>query len=140
MGEMLDKLSLQITSTMKEGNPEKLSALRYLKSVLIENKTSKQPKEEIDVVVAYFKKMKDSISEFPEGHPNICKIQTELEYLKVFMPEEMSIDEVKNLINSIISKLTNPNMGMVMKELTPQIKGRFDGKSASSLVMEMLKK
>jgi len=32
--------------------------------------------------------------------------------------------------------MDNPNMGMVMKELTPKIKGQFDGKRASELVKE----
>ena len=43
------------------------------------------------------------------------------------------------MIEDIKSSMTAPNMGAIMKVLSPQIKGRFDGKEASQMVNDALK-
>ncbi|MBF0361610.1 MAG: GatB/YqeY domain-containing protein [Oligoflexia bacterium] len=138
--DLLEKIGNDIKEAMKAQEKERLSALRCLKSSLLENKTSAKPKAELDVVVAYCKKIKDSIETFPANDPNRDKLHREIEFLKVYMPQELTEDEVKNIISSIIASFPQkPNLGMVMKELSPQIKGRFDGKLANQIVQEMLK-
>ncbi|MBG08921.1 MAG: glutamyl-tRNA amidotransferase, partial [Halobacteriovoraceae bacterium] len=48
---MFDQVTSDIKEAMKAKEKERLNALRYLKSLLLENKTSGKPKPEIDVVV-----------------------------------------------------------------------------------------
>jgi uncharacterized protein YqeY len=135
---MLERLSNDIKEAMKAKEKERLAALRYLKSMLIENKTSTKPQPELDVTISYCKKLKDSLKSFPADSPQHGIVNTELSYLKVYLPKPLSEDEVRTLIQGLISKLDNPNMGMVMKELSPQIKGRFDGKRSTDIVKELL--
>lgn len=135
---MFDRINQDIKAAMKAKETEKLQALRFLKSKLIENKTSKKPIAEQDVVIAYFKKTKDSLSAFPDGHEQKKKIEVELSFLEVYMPEQLDEAKVRDIIEKIKSSLDNPNMGAVMKELSPQIKGKFDGRRASELVKELL--
>ena len=61
------------------------------------------------------------------------KILDEYAVLKDYLPQEMSEAEVIKLIQDIKAAGAK-DMGAVMKELQPQIKGRFDGKRASDLV------
>ncbi|MBF0300171.1 MAG: GatB/YqeY domain-containing protein [Oligoflexia bacterium] len=137
----LEKISNDIKEAMKAQEKERLSALRGLKSSLIENKTAAKPRAEIEVIVAYCKKIKDSIEAFPANDPNREKLHREVEFLKVYMPQELSEEDVRKIIATIISSSPQkPNLGMVMKELSPQIKGRFDGKLANQIVQEMLAK
>ncbi|TDJ08761.1 MAG: hypothetical protein E2O68_01510 [Deltaproteobacteria bacterium] len=136
---MYDRLSEEIKSAMKAREKDRLSALRYLKAMLLENKVSKSPKPELDVVVGHYKKLADSINVFPEGSKQREDVILELTFLKPYMPEALDEAGVANLIGEIIKGLENPNMGMVMKELSPQIKGRFDGKKASQMVIAALK-
>jgi uncharacterized protein YqeY len=42
------------------------------------------------------------------------------------------------MITAIIKLNPSANQGIVMKELTPKIKGQFDGKLASDLVKSLL--
>ena len=59
-----------------------------------------------------------------------------------YMPAEMTEDEVKALIAEIkaATGASSPkDMGKIMKELSPKVKGRFDAKRASALVQEALK-
>ena len=63
---MLDRVNTQIKEAMKSQDKARLSALRMLKSTLLENKTSKAPKPEADVAIAHVKKLRDSLASFPE--------------------------------------------------------------------------
>jgi len=136
---MLDRVSQDIKTAMKEKKKAKLDALRYMKAMLIENKTAPKPKEEMDVVISHYKKLKDSLESYPEGSEMIDKIKSEMEFIAEYMPQPMSKEEVQKLIDEIKGGMDNPHMGMIMKELTPKIKGKFDGKEASQMVKDALK-
>jgi len=137
---MIEQLNNDIKTAMKSKDKVKLDALRYLKSMLMENATSKSPSPELDVVVKQQKKLQEAIDMYPVGHDLRDKAVAELAVVAEYLPKPLSKDEVEGIIKTIISGLENPNMGAVMKELTPQIKGRFDGKLASTMTNEMLKK
>lgn len=131
-------MNQKIKEAMKEKNKPKLEALRYLKAMLLENKTAKKPKEEMDVIIAHHKKLRDSISMYPEGSEQASKIIQEASFIEEFLPQQLSEEEVIQLIKEISSSLDKPNMGGIMKELSPKIKGKFDGKKASELVKSSL--
>jgi uncharacterized protein len=136
--KMIDRVNQDLKEAMKARDKDRMNALRYLKSVLLENKTAKDPKPELDVIISYSKKLKDSLESYPEGSEAVAKIQTELEHLKPYLPQPMAENDVSELIKNIAGSLENPNMGMLMKELSPQIKGKFDGKKASQMVKDYL--
>lgn len=139
MENIKEVVSEQIKSAMKAKDKPRLNALRYLKKLFIENDTSGSPKPEMDIVIAHAKKIKESESMYPEGSEQRVEIAAEYAILSEFLPQALSQDEVEAMIDSIVAKLDSPQMGLVMKELSPQIKGRFDGKLASQLVQQKLK-
>lgn len=58
-----------------------------------------------------------------------------------YLPEPIGEEEVKNLVANIISSIganSIKDMGKVMAQLTPQIKGKFDVKLAGQLVKSTL--
>jgi uncharacterized protein YqeY len=75
----------------------------------------------------------DSLEMYAAGTEAHDKILKEYAILKEYLPSEMSEAEVIKLIQDIKAAGAK-DMGAVMKELQPQIKGRFDGKKASDLV------
>jgi uncharacterized protein YqeY len=135
---LYDTVSKDITAAMKNKEQSKLDALRMLKSVLLNNKTSAKPLDELQVVVSHAKKLKDSMELFPAGGNEQQKITEELKHLEPYLPAQMTEVEVKKIIADIIAKNPGVNMGGVMKDLTPQIKGKFDGKTANDLVKAAL--
>ena len=54
------------------------------------------------------------------------------------MPKALEENEVVAMIHEIKTKNPSANQGILMKELTPFIKGKFDGKRASELVKKAL--
>jgi uncharacterized protein YqeY len=135
---MFEKITEDIKQAMLRKDKDSLDAFRYLKSMLIENKTSKSPIPEIDVAIRYVKKLKESLESFPEGNAVRLKTEREIEILKVYMPAELSEEAVKTYIKEILTANPAANAGMIMKELTPKIKGQFDGKRANELVKSAL--
>jgi len=123
---------------MKAKDKTRLNVLRFLKKLFIENDTSKKPINEMDIVISYAKKTKDSLSMFPEGSEQQTEIMAELTVLDEYLPKQLTEDEVKAMLEEIKSKMESPNMGMLMKELSSKIKGKFDGKRASDLVKASL--
>ncbi len=123
---------------MKAKAKTRLNVLRFIKKLLIENETAKKPIAEDDIVISYAKKTRDSIAMYPEGSDQILEIEAELKVLEEFLPKQLSEEEVIKMISDIKSELDSPNMGAVMKVLSPKIKGQFDGKKASQLVQSAL--
>lgn len=136
--KMIDVLNNDIKTAMKAKEKEKLQALRYMKSMLMENATSKKPVEEMDVIVKHHKKLKESLENYPADHPMAIQTVEELKVVEEYLPKQLSQEEVVSIIKEIIANNEGANMGVVMKELQPQIKGRFDGKLASQLVKDNL--
>ncbi|MBD66650.1 MAG: hypothetical protein CME62_15685 [Halobacteriovoraceae bacterium] len=137
MSELKDRVSKEIIAAMKAKDKTRLNVLRYLKKLFIENDTSKKPIAEEDIVIGHAKKIKDSLQLYQDG-PQKDEIQAELVVLAEYLPSQLSEDDVKQMIEDIKSSQDNPNMGSIMKELSGQIKGRFDGKKATELVKSSL--
>jgi uncharacterized protein YqeY len=89
------------------------------------------------VAIAHVKKLQDSLEMFPAGSPQRTETEVEINALKGYLPAAMSEADVVKLINDIKAAGAK-DMGALMKELQPQIKGRFDGKRASELVKAAL--
>jgi uncharacterized protein YqeY len=101
-------------------------------------------KEDIlGVIQNQAKQRRDSIEQFKNaGRKELAdKEQKELELLSAYLPEQMSEEEVKKLVDEAISetKATNiQDMGTVMGVLMPKVKGKADGNLVSSLVKQKL--
>ncbi len=68
----------------------------------------------------------------------------ELGVLARYLPEPLTDDEVRVMVDAAVTRLAAegvsgmPAMGRVMKELTPQTSGRFDGGKLATLVRAAL--
>ncbi len=134
---MMDKVNNDIKEAMKAKQQERLDALRMLKAEFIKNNTAAKPTDELTVAVAHAKRLQDSLEMYQSGTDAYNKIVSELTVIKEYLPQAMTESEVIQLIQDIKSKGAK-DMGAIMKELQPQIKGRFDGKRASDLVKSHL--
>jgi uncharacterized protein YqeY len=124
---------------MKAKDKTRLNALRYVKKLFIENDTSAKPVNELDIIIGYAKKVKDSAALYPEGSDQVAEIMAEHKILSEFLPAQLEQTDVQAMIDKIKAGLDAPNMGMIMKDLQPKIKGQFDGKLASQMVRDSLK-
>ena len=64
-----------------------------------------------------------------------------LEILQEYLPEQLSQDELTNLIKKVIEEVgatTSSDKGKIMGRLMPQIKGKADGTQVNTIVTELL--
>ena len=152
---LLTQILDDIKTAMKAHDAETLGTLRTLHSY-IKNEAMKsgatpaQITESItdamciDVLAKSVKQKQESIEILKKGG-FLDKIPAEEAVIAIYrkyMPAEMTEDEVKALIAEIkaATGASSPkDMGKIMKELSPKVKGRFDAKRASALVQEALK-
>lgn len=130
---LMDKVNSDIKEAMKAKQQSRLDALRMLKAEFIKNNTAVKPTDEMSVTVSHAKRLSDSLELYAGNEEAIAKIKAELAVVQEYLPQALEESEVIEMINQIKANGAK-DMGAVMKELQPQIKGRFDGKRASDLV------
>ena len=144
---MLEKFNGDIISAMKAKDSFRLSVLRMVKGALqlekINNKKELNDELLIDVVGKQIKMRNDSISEFRKASRDdlVEKNEKEVEILKEYLPEQLSLEEVSSIIDEVFTKI-NPtsmrDMGSIMKEVTPLVKGKYDMQEVSSIIKNKL--
>ncbi len=145
---LIEKLKQQTIDAMKAKDKERRDALRLLSNAvnnaIKEKGTDLTENEELTILSREAKKRSEAIESYRQGgrEDRAKQEQKELEIIESFLPKQLTNDEVKKRIEQIIQKTnaTSPkDMGKVMKELAPQIRGTFDGKKAQQMVAERLK-
>ncbi len=132
-----ERINNDMKEAMRAKDAARLSAIRMLKAAFIQNNTAVKPTDDLSVVISHVKKLQDSLEMFPTGSDAFVQTLKEIDALRPYLPQEMSEAEVKALIDQIKAAGAK-DMGAIMKELQPQIKGRFDGKKASDMVKAAL--
>ncbi|MBI3990517.1 MAG: GatB/YqeY domain-containing protein [Candidatus Omnitrophica bacterium] len=145
-----EKIFNDYKEAMKAKDALKSSVLSYLRAAMINVAIEKKKKslDDTDAIVVIKKQVKqrqDSIEQFQKGNrPDLAdKEIKELAILKGYLPEELSPDEIKKIIEEAVSLVGASgikDMGRVMKEVAAKIAGRADGKLVSDLVKERLSK
>ena len=127
------KINDDLKNAMKEKDTFKLSVLRMLKSALQLEKIAKKHElddnEIITVINKQVKLRKDSILEYKKYNKeeSVKDLEKEIEILSVYLPEEMSIEEINTLIDEVF-KVVSPSsikdMGNIMKIVNEKIAGK----------------
>lgn len=99
--------------------------------------------EVVGVIVSEVKKRRDAIALYEQGgRPELAESEkAEIAILQKYLPEQLSGEELKKMAAAAVEKTgakEMKDMGKVMAELAPQIKGRADGSEVSRIVKELL--
>lgn len=144
---MIEKLEKDTIEAMKNKDKDKLTVLRMVKAALkqenIDHKKEINDELLIDVVNKQIKMRKDSIAEFEKGGRQdlVDKTKLEVDTLMVYLPEQLSTEEVNKIIEEIFSEI-NPagpkDMGKVMGLAQAKLKGKADMREVSTIIKEKL--
>lgn len=143
----IETINNDVKEAMKSGNKFELNVLRMLKSALQNEKISKNHDLDENEIIAVIKKQvkvrKDSLKEYQEYNREdlVEDLNKEIKILTKYLPEELSEEEIDNVINDVFAKL-NPtsikDIGNVMKELNSLIATKADMSLVSKKVKEKL--
>jgi uncharacterized protein YqeY len=139
-----------ITDAQKEAMKNKdvltLSVVRMVYAAIRNSEIDKGrelvDEEVITILRQQNKQQLDAIKDFESGarHDLVEKANLEIEVLKKFLPEELSDEEIKVVIETVLSQNSgSPAMGIVMGIVMKELKGRADGNRVRALLENRLK-
>ncbi len=144
-----EKIYQDLLTAMKNKEEIKVGALRMLKASIMKYEVSGADKVADDetvlsLVQKEIKSRKDSYEQFINGNrPEMAeKEQKEIECLSVYMPAQLSEEELKKIVEESIKEAgaeLKSDSGKVMKVLMPKVKGKADGALVSQMVQSILK-
>jgi uncharacterized protein YqeY len=142
-----ERLLYDMKIAMKAGNKAAVETLRLLRAQLKDARISKKAdleESEVEQVLSTAaKRRKESIKLFKEGQRDdlVQKEQNELEIILGYLPEQLSKDALNTLIQQKIKELnvsSDKDIGLVMKTIMAEVKGKADGKLVQQMVRELL--
>lgn len=100
----------------------------------------------ISILSSELKQTKEALTE-AERFNRTEAVETakeQIKFIESFLPKQLNEDEVREFISNVITKLeienpTNKDMGRIMKVVSPELKGKADGKLVNTIVRSFLK-
>lgn len=144
---MRQRILNDLVQAMKNQDKISLPVIRSVKSAIqmeeINVKHELNDDEVITIISKQIKTRKESIVEFEKGNRQdlIDATNKEIEILEKYLPEQLTEEEIINIINKAFEEI-NPtsvkDMGKVMGYVTPLVRGKADMGYVSKLIKEKL--
>ena len=145
---MKTRLEDDLKQAMRSRDTARRDVIRYLRSEIRNQEIKVQEDLDDDGVVQVLSRQaqqrRDSIEAFTEANRTdlVEKEQAELEIIMEYMPQQMTSDEIASLVQDVVAEVgaSGPgDMGKVMSQIMPMVRGRAEGREVSSIVMETLR-
>lgn len=138
-----------LKTAMLAKDEKSLRSLRAIKAAIINLKTSEgfsgeiKEEDEIRMLQKLIKQRKESLDIFEKQSRNDLaeKEREEIDVIGKFLPKQVSTEELKKVIASIIEEtgaVSQADMGKVMGMANRQLGGKADGKTIAAIVKEIL--
>lgn len=161
-----ERLNTDLKQALYGKEELKVSVLRMLAAAMINKEKGKRAKlskdksiaeedliklsglndeEIVETIMSEAKKRRDSIEQFEKGNrPDLVeKEKKESEILQVYLPQQMSEEDVRKIVKEKIAELNIIGLqekGRLMSNLMPRLKGKADGNLVNKIVQEELGK
>jgi uncharacterized protein len=144
-----EKVMADLKTAMLAKDEKSLRSLRAIKAAIINLKTSEgfsgvvKDDDEIKLLQKLVKQRKESLEIYEKQNRNDLaeKEKEEIGVIEKFLPMQMSEEELKEVIASIIKETgatSQADMGKVMGLANKQLGGKADGKTIAAIVKEIL--
>ena len=142
-----ERINNDLKVAMNSIDSFRLSVIRMVKGAMQLAKPN--PREELtddDVITVISKQIKmrnDSIKEFEAaGRSDLVEQnKREIEVLNTYMPKQLSEEELTEIIDKVFEEVkptSQKDMGLIMKNISPLVKGKADMSLVNKLVKERL--
>ena len=141
------KLQEDLKSSMKNKDDIKKSVITLVRSAIkqyeVDNRVELGDEEIVDLIAKQLKQTRDSREEFAKAGREdlVSKAEAEIEVLKEYLPQQLSEEELNEIVISTISEVgatSMKDMKKIMTSIMPKVKGRADGKLINELVKKNL--
>lgn len=158
-----EKIQADMKTALREKDAAKLSALRMLLASAQNREKEKRARlsaqgnelteldqlsklsddEMIEVISSEIKKRRDSLEQYSAaGRQDLADAEKgEIGFLIVYLPAQMSEEEIRKVIKEKMAVLGisgKTNLGKLMSQVMPQLKGKADGGVVNKIALEEL--
>lgn len=151
-----DQLKQDVTGALKSQNHEVSAVLRMALAAITSKEKEKRYKEKLEteveltdeevvsVISSEVKKRRDAIALYEQGNrPELAENEKkEIVILQKYLPEQLSLEVLTKLVQESIAKVGATqikDMGKIMADLVPQVKGKAENSQISNIIKELLK-
>lgn len=140
---MRERILNDLKIAMKNQDKDRLKVIRMVKGSMqleeINLKHELTDSEVIDVLAREVKTRRESIKEFERGNREdlVLATEAEIKILEEYLPEQLSEEEIDNIILEAFDKVSPKgmqDMGKIMGIVSPLVKGRTDLGNVSSKI------
>ena len=144
---MLQKLKDDLKTAMREKDNLKRDTIRLImssiKQIEVDERREITDNDILKIIQKGIKQREDAINFAKDGGRDdlIEQNQKEIDILKNYLPKQLSDEELKVAVKSIIEKVgakDMKDMGKVMGVATKELNGKADGKRINKVVKEIL--
>lgn len=144
---LFEKMQKDMVEAMKTKDKDRLTVLRMVKGAMqlehINNKKEMNEELLIDTVSKQIKLRNDSLAEFEKaGRDDLVEnVTKEIIILKEYLPAQLEKEEIEAIIDEVFAKVnptSSKDMGAIMREVTPLVKGKADMKLVSEIIKNKL--
>ena len=139
------KLQEDLKSSMKNKDTNKKSVITLIRASIkqyeVDNRVELGDEEITDLIAKQLKQTRDSRDEFAKAGREDLVEKAEIEVLKEYLPQQLSEEELNEIVISTISEVgatSMKDMKNIMSSIMPKVKGRADGKLINELVKKNL--
>ena len=127
-----ERIDIDLKTARKEQNKEIVGFLRVLKGEIQRAESPSTPMSDSEITKVITKITKNL------SQVNTEESKREMEFLSEYLPEPLTEDEIKSLIDDICLNFTEPltmrDMGSIMSQFKEKCSGQADNRIVSQLV------
>lgn len=149
---ILEQLTQDIAASMKskeEGHDLRTSTLRMIKAAVKNAEIAKRGKGDlteddiVSILSTMVKQRKESVDQYVAARRQDLadKEDREISIIREYLPKQLSSEELDAVIRTTIQETGVTSMkeiGRLMKDLMPKVKGKADGKVVNQKIKEIL--
>ncbi len=137
------QLISEMKAAMKAGEKTKLSVIRYLRSQIKNFEIDHGEQDEAglqQIIAKEVKQVKESIDEYRQaGREDLVEAEeSKLEILQTYLPEQLSDEKLKEIVQSVIDQVDLDDPGPVIGQVMSKVKNQADGSRVAQLVRELM--
>ena len=144
-----EQISEDIKNALKAGDSFTAGVLRMVVAALQNKSIEKRGKGEdeeltqeeiLEILAREAKKRKEAIELYKQGDRQELadNEEKELAIIEKYLPQQMSKEEVVEIVLAIIEKNKPENFGEAMKLVMAELKGKADGKMVAEVIKDQL--
>lgn len=142
-----ERLSEDLKLSMKEKDTIKKNTVQSMRAAILQVEKDKLTTLDddgiIEVIAKELKKRKDALPDYEKsGRQDLIDgLKREIEIITGYLPSQLSHDELDEIVKAAVDATgasSMKDMGKIMQEVMPKIKGRADGRMVNDLAKKYL--